>query len=100
MKVLPEPGFTEVNINTEPFSSLPRMNSRLVRMTRKASLMMSRLCGLTTSSTSSSVSSLRRKEKALMWFFCEQSGISPTYGIVSDSKSLRPRTLVFSNSLT
>lgn len=76
------------------------MNSRLVRTTRKASLMMSRLWGLTTTSGAASLRSplLPGRRKVLPEFLLPVWGISPTNGAARFSMSLRPRTTVLSIS--
>lgn len=101
-KVLPEPGLAEVTAMTEAWPVSGVMNSRLVRTTRKASLMMSRLCGFTTMRGSASLRSplLPRRRKVLPEFFLPVWGISPTNGAARFSISLRPRTTVLSISFS
>ena len=82
MNVLPEPGLKEVIIITLP-DVLDVRNPRLVRSTRKASLMTLRLPCCTTI-----LDSLRSP------FLGLSSGISPRNGMVRFSMSLRPRMRV------
>ncbi len=90
---LPEPGLNDVTQMTLLWSALSVMNSKLVRSTRKASLMMSRLPSLTT--TALRCGALRCKRPV---FCVSNCGISPTNGTERASRSLRPRILVFIDS--
>ena len=83
----PLPGLNEVTTITLEDWSLPIMNSRLVRKTRKASFMMSRFPSLTTMVCASCDFTLflPRIDK----------GISPIKGTLKPSRSFLPRTRVF-----
>ena len=87
---LPLPGLNEVTMMTFDVLSLPVINSRLVRNTRNASLMMSRLPSLTTMALTSCGFFLN-----IPFFFLVNSGISPMNGTVTLSRSFLPRTRVF-----
>ena len=83
----PLPGLNEVTTITLEDLSLPIMNSKLVRKTRKASFIMSRLPSLTTMACAS----------CDFTFFLPQmaKGISPIKGTLKPSRSFLPRTRVF-----
>ena len=87
---LPLPGLNEVMMMTFEVLSLPVINSRLVRNTRNASLMMSRLPSLTTTALTSC-----GFFPNILFFFLVNSGISPMNGTVTLSRSFLPRTRVF-----
>ena len=87
---LPLPGLNEVTMMTFDVLSLPVINSRLVRNTRNASLMMSRLPSLTTTALTSC-----GFFPNILFFFLVNSGISPMNGTVTLSRSFLPRTRVF-----
>ena len=91
--VFPLPGLKEVVMKTSVRRSLPVMNSRLVRSTRKASLMTLRLPSRTTMPISSSLR-WRRGTDSSFFFLGEYSGSSPMNGTESLSRSLRPRMRV------
>ena len=94
-KVLPEPGFIEVTMITKLPLFFPRMNSRLVRTTRNASLMISRLCGFTRIFLSSSTGLLKKMTRSKKTpRFCTTEGSSPTNGVAIFLISSRPRTVV------
>ena len=93
-KDLPLSGLNDVTTMTFNLGSLTVMNSKFVRNTRNASLMILRLPSLTTTVLISCIFLLKS-----FFLFLVESGISPIKGIDNISKSLRPRMVEFMFSI-